>query len=102
MVQCKYGFDAQTSFSTNCALQTGVEKIRNNINVSIYPNPATNQLNIETTAIIESITIYSLLGKLVQVEKETSFSVGRLENGAYILKIKTNKGLVHKRFIKGE
>jgi Leucine-rich repeat (LRR) protein len=95
-----YAFDAQTSFSTSCAMPTGVEEITNNINVSIYPNPATNQLNIETAAIIESIAIYNLLGKLVQIENTASFSVQDLENGAYLLKIRTSRGLVNKRFVK--
>lgn len=95
------GIDANSSFSTSCAMPTGLEEITNNINVSIYPNPATNQLNIETAAIIESIAIYNLLGKLVQIENTASFSVRKLEKGAYLLKIKTNKGLVNKRFMQG-
>ncbi|MCP4439283.1 MAG: T9SS type A sorting domain-containing protein, partial [Aureispira sp.] len=81
---------------------TGVVAVKKELAFNIYPNPATNQLNIETDATIESIEIYSLVGKLVQREKTASFSVQNLENGAYILRAKTNKGLVHKRFIKGE
>ena len=82
-------------------LGTGVNKLLNNeIPVSIYPNPTTNQLNIVTTAIVESIEIYSLLGQLVQKESTTSFSVQNLDNGVYLLNIKTNEGFVSKQFIK--
>jgi len=92
--------DAIASFSTNCSTTTGIKRLTNKINLSVYPNPVTSQLNIETAATIESIAIYDLLGKLIQTENTTHFSVQNLENGVYLLKIKTNKGLVSKQFIK--
>jgi len=92
--------DTSASFSINCATTTNIEKLTRDISLSVYPNPVTNQLNIEAAATIESIAIYNLLGKLVQTENSTRFNVQNLENGVYLLRIKTKEGFISKQFIK--
>ena len=93
--------DITASFNTFCedSVGVGVEE-QTPINLSIYPNPASSQLTIDTQDQVESIAIYNLMGALVQTETTLSFSVTDLANGIYILKLRTNTGTVNKRFVK--
>ena len=60
-------------------------------NIKIYPNPIKNVLVIEGE--YSSIDIYDSLGKLVLSSKNrTVINVAKLNNGIYILKMKTKKG----------
>jgi hypothetical protein len=70
------------------------------ISVTVYPNPASHILHIETQYSIEKASIYSVDGLLVKSYIDKSIPVSELENGNYIVKIQTNKGLVIKRFTK--
>jgi Secretion system C-terminal sorting domain len=59
-------------------------------NVAIFPNPATNVLNIQSVKIIDAIEIYNLLGqKIVQAQPSTtsySVDISTLEAGIYVVK----------------
>ena len=75
----------------------GIEDIMvNNVKVEIYPNPASNNLNIECEERISSLELYDALGRML-ISKEnvldnTSIDVSNLNSGIYILKIRTEKG----------
>ncbi|MDR2206243.1 MAG: T9SS type A sorting domain-containing protein [Flavobacteriaceae bacterium] len=71
------------------------------LNVEIYPNPATNVLNIETSLKIERINVYEVSGKLVKTVQnaEKTIDVSRLQNGVYHLEIFTDKGKIYKKII---
>lgn len=79
-------------------------QIRNNI--TIYPNPARDHLNIEPLRKneISSIDIFSIQGKLIESKKtnntQQSIDISDLSGGGYILKIHTENGLRMKKFIK--
>jgi len=71
----------------------------------VYPNPATSILNIHNieNSIITNIQIIDVSGKLVlSVANITSstLNIDALENGVYVIKIKTEDGIATKRFIK--
>ncbi|SCX99748.1 Por secretion system C-terminal sorting domain-containing protein [Nonlabens sp. Hel1_33_55] len=70
--------------------------------VGLFPNPASDILNIETPAVIQSITIYGLDGKLIRAEltTEKSLNVQSLSNGLYIIKLTTNNGTESIPFLK--
>ncbi|MFN8275147.1 MAG: T9SS type A sorting domain-containing protein, partial [Flavobacteriaceae bacterium] len=64
---------------------------------AIYPNPTTNLINIsakKTNALIESITLMDVLGKVILNQNvhmsNTSADVAQLSKGLYFLKIKSN------------
>jgi hypothetical protein len=90
-------YDGETSYSDIQAVSFNHSK---NLIVKIYPNPASSQITIESESAIESIGIFNLYGLLVQRESASSFSVGSLTNGAYIVNIKTENGIVRSHFIK--
>ena len=69
-------------------------------NLSIYPNPVKNQLNIVTEAQVNTIEIYNFFGEIIQTETTTNFSVENLSKGTYLIRVKTNKGIINKRFVR--
>jgi len=68
--------------------------------LSIYPNPTSSNLTIETETPIESIHIFNVNGTLVQRELTNKFSVESLTNGIYLINVKTIEGVITKRFVK--
>ena len=78
--------------------------------LSIYPNPATNVVNVEfSTENPENITfnIVDLTGKLIYTEQvnhqggnlKHQFAVSNLSKGFYFLRIETNTGKTIRKFI---
>jgi hypothetical protein len=68
----------------------------NNVNVSIYPNPVSERLNINSTSEITSVVVYNILGAKVQSITPNSTSVtmnlSGLTPGVYLTTINTNTG----------
>lgn len=71
---------------------------------SLYPNPATHELNINLKSAIEinSIQIYNTIGQLVSVQTGNTLKVdvSHLKTGNYFIKINTNEGFSTSQFIK--
>lgn len=70
----------------------------------VYPNPATNQLFIQTngTAVSE-VNIYNTTGSLVNQTNQPqtkSIDISQLANGVYIAEIKTKEASVMRRWVK--
>ena len=69
-----------------------------NENIHVYPNPAKDQINIETKEMnILSVKISDVLGKQLSFVKingqsNCTLSTQNLKNGVYILEINTTKG----------
>jgi hypothetical protein len=76
------------------ALSTSNFELNNS--VSLYPNPAKNTFKLETVngISIESISVYNILGKQVNVLQTgaNQFDVSSLSTGMYMVKIKDSKG----------
>jgi len=75
--------------------------------VRIYPNPATDFLNLGgvNNSSISDVEIYSMLGQklnsdFITTEKGIQLDVSALNTGLYLVKIKTEKGITTRRFIK--
>jgi len=61
-------------------------------NISIYPNPAGNSVNIRTSSQIKSLELFDSTGKVIfnsEGSKEIDFS--KYPNGFYLIKIKTSE-----------
>jgi hypothetical protein len=72
-------------------------------NITIYPNPVKDQLNITVeNEKINNIKIMDVTGKVLQTFEEnlTTINVANLSKGVYFLQIQTDKGIAIKRFIK--
>ena len=58
---------------------------------SVYPNPVTDVLNVKSTAAVDNITVYDILGKVVLQENPGKISpainMSNLASGAYLVKV---------------
>ena len=73
-------------------------------NVKMYPNPATNLLNIDANGTIENISIFNLVGQKVLSEtansKQITVDISKLQLGVYVIKTTVNGKVATSRFIK--
>lgn len=78
-------------------LFTGVNDVKAS-NVKIYPNPASDRVNIQAEATINNVKVYNRIGQLVYEQnaqsKVMNFNTSDFETGLYILKIETIDGLI--------
>ncbi|MFV0573749.1 MAG: T9SS type A sorting domain-containing protein [Xanthomarina gelatinilytica] len=83
----------------SCSLS--IEEFESDIDVSIYPNPTTDFINIQANFDINSVEIYSLHGqKVLAIENQKTINISLLPEGIYFLKVKTEKSTVTKKIIK--
>jgi len=68
--------------------------------MTVSPNPAISHLLITTQEPIESVTIFNLLGNLVQQEQTPAFSIEGLATGVYLINVTTSNGFSQTRFVK--
>ncbi len=75
----------------------------NDNSISIYPNPAKDDLSINSENIIKSIEIYNPLGQRVYQTKinakSKSIDINSLSKRIYIIGINTDKGYIKKKLI---
>ncbi|WP_124641715.1 T9SS-dependent choice-of-anchor J family protein [Amniculibacterium aquaticum] len=72
-----------------------------NISLSVYPNPTTDVLNIETKDKLKSVSVFDMSGKKMDLKLNgTSVDVKALRSGAYMISVETNKGSQSLKFIK--
>lgn len=68
------------------------------VNLSIYPNPAQDRLEIRSNHQLKTITIYTILGKKIlkrsSNENEVTIDVNQLSNGIYLINIETETGII--------
>ncbi|WP_343329581.1 T9SS type A sorting domain-containing protein [Polaribacter staleyi] len=74
------------------------------LNVSMYPNPTSNSLNISAASTIKNATIYNILGKQVislAINKNSeSIDVSNLASGIYLIKYTVDNAVGTAKFIK--
>lgn len=71
--------------------------------LTIYPNPATDQLYFSSSnQRIENVSIYSLTGALVKTESNVteSVDVSNLNTGSYLVKVTTDQGSFTQKILK--
>ncbi len=71
--------------------------------IQVYPNPATNLLNIKHSSNMTQIELYNYTGSLVLSEQmnstEYQMKTSKFKSGLYILKIMTDVGIVTKQVV---
>ncbi len=88
--------DGKIYFTKEMVSAAGIEET-NSIEISTYPNPAINTLNVSTAEPLKRINLYSTNGQLVFSNSNISDSLIQLdvtefENGLYILEAVTTEG----------
>lgn len=90
--------------SKDNTVKNGVDQEILSSNIMLYPNPAKNALNIQNAsdAVVEKVSIYNMLGKLVLEESNPLLAINLrpLSFGIHLVKIETNQGILHKTILK--
>ncbi len=102
-----------TAFNINLACDTISKQILVGTNsldenslfdeIKIYPNPATTVIYFEGIAKPFDIKIYNLSGKTLLIQRNLTgnqININELQQGFYILEIKTNERKVFRKFLK--
>jgi len=98
------GFERNKIARINAFSQLSVNHNTINTTISVYPNPADNQLSISfpenQTAL--SVKIFDLTGKVVTSVKDgmSTIDVSNLSKGVYMLSAVTETGTYNTRFVK--
>lgn len=106
-LQCQARQRGYNNLNINCT-PTGIKDLsskENNI-ISIFPNPAQNELNIEMSFELENteIRIYNCLGQIVKMfsktnDKNISIETANLSNGVYFIVIQKDGRQLNQKFI---
>ena len=83
--------------------EDGVEELSSSL--LLYPNPVNDRLYIKTEIEVEEVVVYDALGrqqdnKTTRQQGNMTIDVAGLNTGVYFVMIKTNEGVVMKRFVK--
>lgn len=78
-------------YTTDCTLSVSDFEMAD---FTIYPNPAKDFFQIETTVEMESISVYNIQGKKMKsyAENQQHYSISDLSSGLYFLKIQLKSG----------
>lgn len=89
-----------TSAEVNVVI-SGIETI-NGVAVSVYPNPATDVLIIQSDVTVLGVEVFDITGKkqLADNSRTNSININSLAQGTYVLAITTGNEVVRKPFIK--
>jgi len=98
------GLESPHSEEACVFVNTPIEEIAGQ-NIAIYPNPATNELNIESPEAIELLSIQDLQGRdVLQIkpanQNKVTMPVSQLTPGVYLVKIQTAGGTIISKLIK--
>ncbi|HLW30997.1 MAG TPA: T9SS type A sorting domain-containing protein [Aequorivita sp.] len=81
----------------------GVEDLQNS-EISVYPNPTNDQVNVEARSLIEKVEVYDLLGRMVVEEfpmsNKTQLNLGHLKSGMYMAIISSEGKKTVKKLLK--
>ncbi|MCG8697420.1 MAG: T9SS type A sorting domain-containing protein, partial [Bacteroidales bacterium] len=94
--------DTET-FTISVSINTGLNDVKTEI-ISIYPNPVSTTLIIQSEEVIKKVEIIAANGTVVAVqeafENEVQLPVDNINNGLYLVKISTSKGTILRTVIK--
>jgi hypothetical protein len=83
---------------------TSIGIANNDSNIAIFPNPAQNEISINSTFLIKNIKIFDTNGKLLLNQKLNSsnilLSVYAWKSGLYFMQISTERDSIIKKIIK--
>lgn len=97
-----YGI-ANSPIFTNSCISTSNENISQNPTDQIYPNPAKNIVNIESTNNFD-LQVFDIVGNLIFSKKNLSgnseIDISKIKRGAYIFKITRKSSTINKIIVK--
>ena len=99
-------FGCDSTVTLHLTLRVGITQYDEQYNISIYPNPTTSILYIESDAQIGQIHLYNTFGQKIKTIRvdgtKGSIDLSDLATGAYYLRVETDKGIVVKKVIRNK
>ena len=75
----------------------GEDQVIENVTTNIYPNPASDQITIESNNIIDEVRIYNNIGQLVYSDKfnndQVIVNTSNIINGMYLLQVRSGEAI---------
>lgn len=72
-----------------------------NVFFKIYPNPATDVVHLQSPQSIQQITVFDANGRqLLQAKNANAINIANLQQGMYLMQLKTANGIHHSKIIK--
>lgn len=88
------------TFAINSTLGVN-DFVKNDANITIYPNPVSDVLHIKSKDKIKNAKIFDMSGKTINTEViDNAINVKELQSGSYIISVETAKGNSTQKFIK--
>ncbi len=79
----------------------GIEDVATSVDFSVYPNPATERLNISCNEAVREINVIDVTGRTVMTLGATnSVNVSSLATGVYMVRVATENGIGMQKFVK--
>ncbi|MFA7081357.1 MAG: T9SS type A sorting domain-containing protein [Bacteroidales bacterium] len=95
-------YTAPIHFITGQGVIAGLNDVEN-VSLSVYPNPAKDNVNIIAKANIEKVEVYNMMGQKVSDNivnsMITNVNVSNLNVGTYVVKVYTEAGLATKKIV---
>lgn len=98
-------FGKQVSFyinvTSNGSGEVGIDDVAA-ANISLYPNPATSLLNIESNQTIREVVVFDMAGRnVMSLEGDIhQIATSNLSNGIYTIRVITENGMATQKFVK--
>jgi hypothetical protein len=95
-----------TATTANVTEAATMENVNQNFTINLFPNPASEQLNVwrEGIQLKADIKVYDLMGKLVLQQGVnntlTQLNISKLSSGFYLVKVNDGKEIRSAKFIK--
>jgi beta-glucanase (GH16 family) len=73
----------------------------NESDLKIYPNPATDVVNLETSQAIDRVDVFALSGQLLvsETEETNSLDISTVKTGIYILKVYSSGIIINRKLV---
>jgi hypothetical protein len=96
------GLESDPSNSVTVDVITGVEEYLADA-INVYPNPATDVVNVKSDVQINSVKVYNYAGQVIVNEEVNSMmyqlNSSQYQSGIYFFQIETDEGTISKRII---
>ncbi len=102
---CSDGGQSEWSALVSATTTVGINNYLEN-SVTLYPNPAKEYIDvrIDGDVNVTGMEVYDVYGKLINtvnvIDNMTRINVSALADGMYFVRVKTEQGMVTKRFVK--
>lgn len=86
--------DAEVTNLFNNNTLTSQNFNQNNLEVTLYPNPANDVLNVEMTNEVQLVEIYNIQGQKVVTSNQKQINVSDLSSGMYMVKVQDSENAI--------